>query len=170
MGGNYGTRNMEHVSRFSDQVSRIAVLCFQQADLQNNADMLRIPHLTCNLPIKQLLVERCRSGRSGRFRKPVYRKVPWVRIPPSPLDKDLGTTCSGVFGFIHANRTHGHSERSEAVQTVRFDAEVRRAEGAAARPPKPLRRHSYGASATWRRRQRIPPSPLSRPSGTAWSR
>ena len=31
--------------------------------------------------------ERCRSGRSGRSRKPFYPYgVPWVRIPPSPPD------------------------------------------------------------------------------------
>ena len=34
---------------------------------------------------KGLLAERCRSGRSGRSRKPLYpSRVPWVRIPPSP--------------------------------------------------------------------------------------
>ena len=28
--------------------------------------------------------ERCESGRIGRSRKPLSRKGPWVRIPPSP--------------------------------------------------------------------------------------
>ena len=29
--------------------------------------------------------ERCESGRFGTPGERVYRKVPWVRIPPSPF-------------------------------------------------------------------------------------
>ena len=41
------------------------------------------------------LAERCQSGRMGRSRKPLYRKVPWVRIPPSPPlpKKDPASGC-----------------------------------------------------------------------------
>ena len=40
-------------------------------------------------PPSLMLLERCESGRIGRSRKPLYRKVPGVRIPLSPFLTEL---------------------------------------------------------------------------------
>ena len=41
-------------------------------------------------------MERCRSGLTGGPGKTVYRKVPWVRIPPSPPFDKLRALVPGV--------------------------------------------------------------------------
>ena len=49
-------------------------------------------------PVQSQPLERCESGRIGRSRKPLYRKVPGVRIPLSPFFN--GATQSSIF-FTH---------------------------------------------------------------------
>ena len=49
--------------------------------------------------------ERCQSGRLGRSRKPLCRKVPWVRIPPSPPVSAILTLSRRRAGVLHCERS-----------------------------------------------------------------
>ena len=52
-------------------------------------------------------LERCRSGRSGRSRKPLYLRVSRVRIPVSPQNgKEAQNLCESR-GFFYADRWLG---------------------------------------------------------------
>ena len=64
----------------------------------------------------EFFLEGCQSGRSGRSRKPLCRKAPWVRIPPPPpiLTRDASGSlgmhyvyvlCSAVADRLYIGRS-----------------------------------------------------------------
>ncbi len=50
--------------------------------------LIAAPLVTCHLSLVIKQWERCQSGRSSTLGKRVYRKVPRVRIPPSPQENE----------------------------------------------------------------------------------
>ncbi len=46
------------------------------------------------------MLERCESGRIGLTANELYRKVPWVQIPPSPLTEFSFSILLGMKKFL----------------------------------------------------------------------
>ena len=60
-------------------------------------------------------VERCGSGLSGRSRKPLWLRSPWVRIPPSPPVPRCSVCCrcaAHTFPFLPAQEGLSHTSKS----------------------------------------------------------
>ena len=126
------------------------------------------------LAFDERLTERCESGRFGRSRKPLSRKGPWVRIPPSPPHTALqyDQIWSGKTSDAAAPRgwdSNGGCEGTERVLSPNSPAVLK------TRPPHPLG-GAHRRGALYSSRRAPPPgvgTPLrapGRPFGTARSK
>ena len=67
-----------------------------------------------------VLLERCLSGRKGRFAKPLYglKSVPRVRIPPSPPSPFEAIASEGIFLNIPAKKQYQRATADKSAQRL----------------------------------------------------
>ncbi len=67
-----------------------------------------------------VLLERCLSGRKGRFAKPLYglKSVPRVRIPPSPPSPFEAIASEGIFLNIPAKKQYQRATADKSAKRL----------------------------------------------------